>query len=59
VPIWGPGDIQAEPERIGSNGSPTQVYRTWEPTRKITSQMLEGTPQQQARALLEKLGQVQ
>jgi electron transfer flavoprotein beta subunit len=36
VKTWGPGDIGAEPEKIGLNGSPTRVVRIHHPqvTRK-------------------------
>ena len=56
VPVWGPEASGADPAKIGSRGSPTPVYRTFAPTVGVEGERLGGTPREQARALLEKLG---
>ena len=55
IPVWGPDDIEAEADRIGLKGSPTQVWRTFEPERQRRGEMLEGTPREQAAALWQRL----
>lgn len=55
IPVWGPEDIEAEKDRIGLKGSPTQVWRTFEPERHRKGEMLTGTPTEQAAALWERL----
>ena len=41
IPIWGPQEIKAEPDRIGLAGSPTRMLETALPERKSGSKMLE------------------
>jgi electron transfer flavoprotein beta subunit len=55
IPVWGPEDIEAEEDRIGLKGSPTQVWRTFEPERQRKGEMLEGTPSEQAADLWQRL----
>ena len=42
IPTWSSKDIQAEPERIGLNGSPTQVIKIFTPPPRQGGQILEG-----------------
>ena len=55
IPVWGPEEIDAEEIRIGLKGSPTQVWRTFEPQRHHKGEMLTGTPSEQAAALWDRL----
>lgn len=55
IPVWGPEEIEADEARIGLKGSPTQVWRTFEPERHRKSEMLTGTPSEQAAALWDRL----
>ncbi|NMB47152.1 MAG: electron transfer flavoprotein subunit beta/FixA family protein [Firmicutes bacterium] len=55
IPVWGPEDIEAQEERIGLKGSPTQVWRTFEPERHRQGDMLTGTASEQAAALWDRL----
>jgi electron transfer flavoprotein beta subunit len=42
IPIWSAQDIGADPDRIGSAGSPTRVIRTWTPSHQRRAEMLVG-----------------
>lgn len=55
IPIWKPEDIAADEKRIGLQGSPTQVWRTFEPQREGRGEMLSGTVTEQVTALVERL----
>ncbi len=55
VPVMTSKDFQLEAERIGLSGSPTQVVRTFIPSHDIASEVLTGSPTEQAEALIEKL----
>ena len=55
IPVWTAEDIGADKNKCGLKGSPTQVIRTFVPVHDVKSEMLEGTPEQQASALAEKL----
>lgn len=55
IPVWGPEDLGIEAGRIGLKGSPTQVWRTFEPIRYHKGEMLTGAPTEQAAALWERL----
>lgn len=55
VPIWGARDIEADDQRIGSAGSPTQVRRIFSPPKSGTSDLIEGTTTEQAIALVDRL----
>lgn len=55
IPIWGPQEIKAEPDRIGLAGSPTRMLETALPERKTGSKMLEGSMAHQVDALLDHL----
>lgn len=55
VPAWTAADIEADKDRIGMNGSPTQVVKTFTPTREKQSVMFEGEPEQQVGGLVAKM----
>ncbi len=55
VLIWTTADVAADSQLIGLSGSPTQVVRTFIPQYNKEIQILEGTPDQQAKDLMEKL----
>jgi len=55
IPVWTAEDIGADKNKCGLKGSPTQVIKTFVPVHDVKSEMLEGTPEQQASALAEKL----
>lgn len=59
IPVWKPADIGVDPARVGLEGSPTRVHRTFEPKRVTRSEMLEGDARTQAKALVEKLKELQ
>jgi len=55
VPVWGAGDLDADPGRIGRAGSPTEVRRLYRPEARGGGELIEGEPPEQARALVERL----
>lgn len=55
IPVWGAADIEADPEHIGLNGSPTRVIRIFSPEKRKGGEMLHGDAPQQAQQLCEKL----
>lgn len=55
VIIWTAADIDAACDRIGLQGSPTQVTATFVPEQERESERLRGDAQQQAQQLIEKL----
>jgi electron transfer flavoprotein beta subunit len=54
-PIWTAKDIDAEPSKIGLDGSPTQVKRSFAPEPHGAGLILEGTTEQMAKDLVAKL----
>lgn len=54
-PIWTAKDIDAEPNNIGLDGSPTQVKRSFAPEPHGAGLILEGTTEQMAKDLVVKL----
>ncbi|MFO7612673.1 MAG: electron transfer flavoprotein subunit beta/FixA family protein [Clostridia bacterium] len=48
-------DIEADKDLCGLKGSPTQVVETFVPVHDVNSEMIEGTPGEQAGRLAEKL----
>ena len=54
-PIWTAKDIDAEPSKIGLEGSPTQVKRSFAPEPHGAGLILEGTTEQMAKDLVAKL----
>jgi electron transfer flavoprotein beta subunit len=57
VTVWGADDLDLDPEAIGMAGSPTVVAGTREAEqRDRRREMLTGTPAEQVRTLVERLG---
>jgi electron transfer flavoprotein beta subunit len=52
---WTAADIGGEPGCLGLDGSPTKVVRIFTPKPRQGGEMLEGEPQEMARALVEKI----
>lgn len=50
--------IEAEQNNLGLKGSPTQVKNIFAPQAKSEKMMLEGTPEEQADALVQKLREI-
>jgi len=55
IPIWKPEDIDADPNRIGKNGSPTNVIQTFTPEPRGDSELLSGTPSEIAESIFTRL----
>jgi electron transfer flavoprotein beta subunit len=55
VTVWTAEDIGADAEKCGLKGSPTQVVKTFIPTHNVNSEIIEGSSEQQAEKLAEKL----
>ena len=59
ITVWTADDINADKSRCGSKGSPTQVVKTFVPVHDIKSEMIEGTPVEQAGKLADRLMSMQ
>jgi len=55
VPVWTAGDIGADGQSVGRNGSATVVVKTFNPERVRTGQVLKGTVEEQVESLVIKL----
>ncbi len=55
IPMWSAEDIGADPKKIGLAGSPTKVHSTYIPTFEAKREFLEGEPEEQAEALVQRL----
>ncbi|MGI6706690.1 MAG: electron transfer flavoprotein subunit beta/FixA family protein [Clostridia bacterium] len=56
IPVWKPQDIDADPDKIGLDGSPTRVVKTQPPAPRQTSTIrIEGSAQEAAGALIREL----
>lgn len=55
IPIWKPEDIDADPNKIGKNGSPTNVIQTFNPEPRGESELLSGTPEEIAESIFVRL----
>ncbi len=53
IPVWNSDDINADKEKCGHKGSPTQVIKTFVPVHEVKSEMVEGEPDEQARKITE------
>ncbi len=53
--IWTASDIQAEPEKLGLKGSPTQVVDVFEKKLEMKGTILEGEPQELVEKFIEVL----
>jgi electron transfer flavoprotein alpha/beta subunit len=52
---WSFSDIQADENKLGIKGSPTQVKNVFAPELRKDRKMLEGTPEEQVDALIQEL----
>ncbi len=55
IPVWTAGDLGVDEGMVGLSGSATTVVRVFFPERIHEGEMLEGDPERQVDALLEKL----
>jgi len=55
VTVWNENDVALAPENCGLKASPTQVMRSFTPAPKGKGEMLEGTVNEMAAALVSKL----
>ncbi len=56
VKVWGVEDLEdVDKSKLGLDGSPTQVRDTFVPTHEKKGEILEGTSQEKAQVLVEKL----
>ena len=55
IPMWSAADIEASPEKIGLAGSPTKVHSTYIPKFEAKREFLEGSSEEQAQALVDRL----
>jgi electron transfer flavoprotein beta subunit len=55
IPIWTAKEINAEADKIGIDGSPTQVVKIFTPRKELKSEILEGDLEKQVSQLLGKL----
>ena len=53
--VWSAADLGLEETTIGSQGAKTQVRRTGVPDARVLGERLSGTPEEQAKSLVEKL----
>ena len=58
IPVWGAGDIDADPVKLGLDGSPTKVIKIFTPPPREGGEMLDGEPAEVAPKLAEKLKDV-
>lgn len=58
IPIWTARDLDADLDRVGLSGSATQVVKIFFPERTGKGELLEGSPEEQAEQLVEKLGKI-
>lgn len=59
IPVWSADDVGADKDKIGLRGSPTKVIKTFTPEININTEIIDGTPEEQAHKLVEKLLQLQ
>ncbi len=55
IPVWKAQDIEADPQKIGQNGSPTWVERIFSPEQKTGGEMFQGESSEVAGRLAELL----
>ncbi|RCX16314.1 electron transfer flavoprotein beta subunit [Anaerobacterium chartisolvens] len=55
IPIWNCEDIGADAGQCGFSGSPTKVFKSFVPDRRVDSRIIAGSPEEQAAILLEEL----
>jgi electron transfer flavoprotein alpha/beta subunit len=57
ITVWNHMDVELDPADCGLNASPTQVFRSFTPPQKGKGEMLSGTVQEMAEALVGKLAE--
>lgn len=57
ITVWNYMDVELDPADCGLNASPTQVFRSFTPPQKGKGEMLSGTVQEMAEALVGKLAE--
>ena len=55
IPVWTAADIGVEAHEVGIAGSPTRVVKVFFPQRTRNSEMLQGSLEEQAEQLMERL----
>ncbi len=55
ITVWGAGDIDADPEKIGLDGSPTKVMEVFAPKPRAGGEILEGEPREMVAQLIENI----
>ncbi|HEY31673.1 MAG TPA: electron transfer flavoprotein subunit beta/FixA family protein [Dehalococcoidia bacterium] len=55
IPVWTASDLEVDETRVGLTGSATWVVKVFFPQRVQQGEMLEGEPEKQVDALIEKL----
>ncbi|MFH1288053.1 MAG: electron transfer flavoprotein subunit beta/FixA family protein [bacterium] len=55
IPVWKKEDISCKDDKIGLNGSPTQVMKIFTPPVRTEREMLSGTPEEMSKTLVQKL----
>jgi len=58
IVTWGAADIEADPDKLGLDGSPTKVVKIFTPPAREGGEMLEGEPNEIAILLADKLRDV-
>jgi electron transfer flavoprotein alpha/beta subunit len=57
VERWGAADLEADEERVGLKGSPTQVKRSFSPPPKEPGEIIQEAPAEAARQLVSRMKQ--
>ncbi len=57
ITVWNHMDVELDPADCGLNASPTQVFRSFTPPQKGKGEILSGTVQEMAEALVGKLAE--
>lgn len=55
IPVWTASDIKAEPEKIGMDGSPTEVLKVFTPKREVKAEIFAGEVASQVKELVDRL----
>ncbi len=55
IQVWSNDELNIESSKLGLDGSPTQVKRTFTPEKEKEGEIIEGPPEEQAKTLLAKL----
>jgi electron transfer flavoprotein beta subunit len=58
IPVWTAADIGVESHEVGIAGSPTRVVKVFFPQRTHNSEMLQGSLEEQAKQLVERLEEI-